>query len=117
MMREIKFRAWDKEQKKMFYDICRLHFNEYGHLYGVLTWEEHLVLKPLISQYTGLHDRSGREIYEGDIIKFDSGRTTVVKWVDKEACFGEEKKGRNCCPLIITPKNCVVIGNIYEKGE
>lgn len=59
-MREIKFRAWDKEDKVMQYDLefttTELHFseNQYYHF----------------MQYTGLMDRNWNDIYEGDIITY-----------------------------------------------
>ena len=58
-MREIKFRAWDNQLKKMFEDI------EYHGKYKCNEGEEIFV----VMQFTGLKDKNGKEIYEGDIVK------------------------------------------------
>ena len=60
-MREIKFRAWDTELKKMFppEDIIGLEGNTSKNVPDYL----------ILLQYTGLKDKDGKEIYENDIIE------------------------------------------------
>lgn len=126
-MREIKFRAWHPEEKKMWIDVGT---DGCG---GVILDTEYMGLKPLkgesiLMQYTGLKDKAGKEIYEGDNLKsmrwFPLSRPPLreqreidgyVCWDDRS--FGWELKTKEdefCLFELIEP---VVIGNIYKNPE
>jgi hypothetical protein len=113
-MREIKFRAWDKTNKWM-----ERPFNLYE--CGCLNNEDGYSAEYFaLMQYTGLKDKQGKEIYEGDIRE---GRwysctapqeyrgVQVMKWNDLNACF--EWDGHHIPEFI----EVAVIGNIYENPE
>jgi hypothetical protein len=113
-MREIKFRAWHKELKKMFYN-CTV--NSFG------TWQCESTHfggeNDTLMQFTGLKDKNGKEIYEGDIITFYSDslngqKTFVVGW--KGLGFGFMPFG-NVWDFGHYCEDYEIIGNIYQNPE
>lgn len=122
-MREIKFRAWWANEKTMlnnvhdFYDTLGNigHGNEYepeNSFSGVLdNPDEYQVM-----QYTGLKDKNGVEIYEGDILQFGDGICREVSYDHEHTGF--KLKGEDPVnPLWQMHKSMQVIGNIYENKE
>lgn len=67
-MREIKFRAWDTIENKMYQDVQNLYDNEVCprlcNSFGEILAEKDIV----VMQYTGLNDKNGKEIWDGDIL-------------------------------------------------
>jgi uncharacterized phage protein (TIGR01671 family) len=66
-MREIKFRAWDKKEKRMLKNIEEFSPEDFfGSFYSILkNYDEFVVM-----QYTGIKDKNGKEIYERDILRY-----------------------------------------------
>lgn len=127
-MREIKFRAWTEESKKMF-DVTAIEFKD-CYLRSFIHREETAGLlvgpgdngeqenwesSPILMQFTGLKDKNGKEIYERDVVQKKDGKLFEVKYE-----FGY------FFPLVELEFNpdtwgslmeWEVIGNVYENPE
>jgi uncharacterized phage protein (TIGR01671 family) len=151
MNRELKFRIWDKQNKNWLKNSSSLHcysnwaicpftgnLVDYVGDYGCDSFTSspavdyyfegaEIIKEPryVIQQYTGLKDKNGKEIYEGDIvraqheilnfrhkenkkIKFEYG---VIHWCESYWAIGEYKL------FVMNDKNLKVIGNIFDNPE
>lgn len=128
-MRELKFRAWSLE-RKCYVDVWEITFDDEG-LPGVLSFEYNGLLykEPahnfIIEQDTGLKDKNGKEIREGDILWWEhyygmTGEckeyTERVYWEEKDAGY---VVGDWFEPLgsLVYEDEVEVIGNIHENPE
>ncbi len=119
MTREIKFRAWDKQIKKMVDYGFSVDFED-GTLYDD---NQSAMSDCILMQFTGLHDKNGKEIYEGDILKY-SLRVGKVVWENEVYCgFVIEiltQEGR-AYPMKGKIERILgevkIIGNIYSNPE
>ena len=132
MNREIKFRGRDKENwhygdlvqeirhndNKLF-DGTMTHIRNFEYKNGSYIGDIFPVNSNTIGQYTGLHDKNGKEIYEGDILKsIQWNNIYLVKYTG--TAFYLYRKGNNGFNKITTWNNAEkseVIGNIYDNPE
>ena len=130
-MREIKFRVWDEKRKDM------------------VSWEELVAAKEelvfswmsmqdentknIIEQFTGLHDKNGKEIYEGDIVSHNGlvrkNELLIIDFKDGAFCLTAQNKkigeDVSCTirDLMFQAKKCkmnlelIIFGNIHENPE
>ena len=122
MNRQIKFRVWDKRENKGMYTQNMLYDAQLHHF-----WQDFVDYPGYeLMQYTGLTDKNGKEIYEGDILKISYGAMgDVIGQVLYESDHGGyifqwEQKGPNQNYINL---NCdvafesVIVGNIFEHSE
>ncbi len=137
-MREIKFRAWDKEERKMLDFSLKGMIDGSQELLvdfegGVWKREKDKRLTPMnykliLMQYTGLKDKNGKEIYEGDIVGFARNKFAgeILPLNPFKGFYIKWKKG--CARIRYTEDgtepiwgnhtiSLEIIGNIYENPE
>ena len=136
-MREIKFRVWDKTYKKMYYHDYPYSWDcdEHCIKFFVNSPEENLDGDVIPMQFTGLKDKNGKEIYEGDVV-YNSNRTLLTcpartylvvwqegvyndgnTWLKESPGFRFRKiqpPNARYMALIFNQSQIEVIGNIYE---
>lgn len=122
-----KFRAWDK-RKNVMRDVAVLHFTKNGKTNFIEYWINPTELKSYhvrnieLMQSTGLKDKNGVEIFEGDLVEHDDNLNG--DWETFEACeVVYDKDYAQFCfkwdagNFLTDYRNLNVIGNIYENSE
>lgn len=128
-MREIKFRVWDKVVNKWL-DYEDVYFDQEGEVYLIeerdwayqsYMYKENITEKVKVVRFTGLKDVHGKEIYEGDILKFNTDAPGVVdyfrgSWRVKTPPRYRGDDWRTSL-WDATLDGYEIIGNIYENPE
>lgn len=155
-MRKIKFRAWDEGSNRMIFQhdmncvrgYKEYYFSLYEESVELLHYDEdysaYVKCNVELMQYTGLKDKNGKEIYEGDILSYkhitytDCSKTEIEEIEDESfiemitytpiasivkphsknvKCFGYDSINKECLILDLTSDEVEVVGNIYENPE
>ena len=115
-MRTIKFRAFVETHngKEMVNDWCFLNEKD-NHFHAVDLTNERSDIGEVyaVMQFTGLHDKNGKEIYEGDVVEHTNPQRGCIEYLEQYAAFVLVSEG-----IIFKPETAtLVIGNIYENPE
>ena len=116
-MREILFRGKQRDNGEWFYGDL-IHLN---HCVSIRSKDcARSVVPETVGQYTGLTDKNGKKIFEGDLIRSaETGETAIVQWFSEHSAFMIWCKTSNQVGFLYECEKSIieVIGNIHDNPE
>ena len=114
MNREILFRSKRVDNDEWVYGFLVKMWGQY-HIIDQNDENSAYMIKPkTVGQFTGLCDKNGKKIFDGDIVESPNGTQGFIEWQNAECAFlvniGDDWQTMDDCPY-------EVVGNIYDKGE
>lgn len=125
VLREIEFRAWDKEEKRYWFDCQNVYDSSnapcccsaFGHFLSVKMQDEDYFdteeNRFNVEQYTGLRDKNGKKIFEGDKVRTWNGNKGFISYNNGSWCIGKKQREIETYEY----KNIEILGNIHENPE
>lgn len=117
MSREIKFRAWHKRNKNIHEPSSMFQITTNGNIYssGLNVTDDYVLM-----QYTGLKDKNGKEIYEGDVLQMLGDRLKIIIEFKGGHFFGKNISSTKYTHPEFNNRNWnhwEILGNIYKNPE
>ena len=113
-MREIKLRGKSLDNGEWVYGDLHIR-TPFPHIHSEIDYGKIDIDPHTVGQFTGLHDKNGKEIYEGDIVRYDMGGECEVSY-----CIGGGFAGFDLSPAFHNEHQLTdveVIGNIHDNPE